>query len=196
MSDWYEAVAVQDVIADRAPSLSQRVVETLTGEGIVQGVSDPESVLGGEVGYRPGPRIEELYERYETEGEFCQLRTNGMEPCIGRWINSFGFTCFDGFTCGACLQKFAPDDDAVADPFLAAIGDFIDGQDDPVVACPKCCVPISVRKWQTDPHFGFVNLAFQFWNWPSLESDKWKVSIPALIQHATGHKVILTHGRL
>ena len=196
MSDWYEAVTVQNVVADQAASLAQSVVVSLAGEGIIESTLDPESVLGGDGGYRPGPRIVEVYKRHNTEHEFWKLMTNGMEPCIGRWVNTLGLTCFDGFMCGECGQQFAPDDDLVADPFAVAIGNFMDGEDDPAVACPACAVTSSVRNWQTSPHFGFANLAFQFWNWPPLGSESWKVDIPAIIRATTAHEVILTYGRL
>lgn len=196
MSDWYEAVAVRAVDAARATMLAQNVIEHLAREGIIESKLDSESVLGGDGGYRPGSRIADSYALGETESDFSELVTNGMEPCIGRWVNTLGFTCFDGFTCGECGEKFAPDDDLVADPFVKAIGDFMDGVDDPTVPCPKCNSLASVRKWKTNPHFGFVNLAFQFWNWPPLGSDSWKVSIPTLIQEATDHDLILTYGRL
>ncbi|QDU57636.1 hypothetical protein Pan181_38550 [Aeoliella mucimassa] len=196
MSDWYVAVAVRDVSSNRAELLAQSVVEALAGDGIIQSVLDPEAVLGGVGGYRPGPRIAEVYERLVTEVEFWRLVTNGMEPCIGRWVNSLGFTCLDGFTCSECNQKFAPGDDSVAGPFAGAIGEFMIGVDDPTVCCPSCGAAHSVRNWLTVPHFGFVNLAFQFWNWPPFGTSSWKVNIPAIVQEVTDHQVIVTHGRL
>lgn len=196
MSDWYEAVAVENVPVDRAEALAQRVVVCLAGEGIIQSSFDPESVLGGEGGYRPGPRIAEVYRRCDSEADSRALLTNGMEPCVGRWINEHGFAGFDGFTCIECNRKFAPDDESVAGPFAKAIGEFFKGVDDPPVSCPGCGVASSVRRWKTDPHGGFVNLAFQFWNWPPFSFDSWTVDIPAMISEATGHEVITTYGRL
>ena len=196
MSDWYEAVAVRDVHANESQSLADAVISRLVTDGIIQSEIDSETVLGGDGGHRPGPRIESVYKRSENEGPFWSLLTNGVEVCDGRWVNQFGFTCFDGFTCPACSAHFQLDHDAVADPFSKAIGSFLDGGNDLDVVCPSCNTSNAAPNWKTAPHFGFVNLAFQFWNWPPLNSDSWNIDIPALIASLTGHNVLVTYGRL
>jgi len=196
MSDWYEAIAVCDVQADESASVAELVVSRLAADGIIQPVMDSEAVLGGEGGYRPGRNIQSFYNLSENEGTFWSLVTNGVEVCAGRWVNRLGFTCFDGFTCPSCSAHFPLDHDVVADPFARAIGSFLDGGDDLDVVCPSCQTSDAAPKWKTDPHFGFTNLAFQFWNWPPFDSDSWKVDIPTLITSTTQHRVILTYGRL
>lgn len=87
MSDWYEAVGVRDVHPDDAVSLADAVISRLQSEGIIETQIDSESVLGGDGGYRPGPRIQSLYERIENEVEFWTMRTVGVEIRVGRWTS-------------------------------------------------------------------------------------------------------------
>jgi hypothetical protein len=196
MSDWYQAVAVCDVQPDESKDLADAVIARFVSDGIVQPIIDRESVLGGDGGYRPGPRISSLYKLLENEGAFWTCRTNGVEVCVNRWVNQLGFTCIDGFTCPACLTHFKLHDDAVADPFAKAIGSFLDGGNNLDVECPTCAATNAVPKWTTEPHLGFTNLAFQFWNWPPLNYNSWRVDLPAVIEFETNRKVIVTYGRL
>ena len=196
MSDTYEAVAVLGVESEKSAALSEVVVSRLVAEGIVHSSLDPEAVLGGDGGYRPGTNIPALYQRSGSEGTFWSLLTNGMEVCVGPWVNQLAFMWFDGFTCPACSAHFPRDYDEVADPFAKAIGSFLDNKHDLDVTCPSCKKTNAVPDWKTDPHFGYTNLAFQFWNWPPLDTDSWAVDIPRLIASASGHDVLLTCGRL
>ena len=196
MSDWYEAVGVQDVHPDASTSLANAVVSRLQSDGIVATESDSESVLGGEGGYRPGPRIPSLYKRRENEVQFWTIRTNGVEVCVGRWVNLFGCTGLEGLTCPGCSTRFPPSHDPVAHPFYDAIGRYLAGRDDLDVACPSCNTSHRAPDWKTKPHLGFTNLAFQFWNWPPLKSSSWSVDIPALIETVTGREVLVTYGRV
>lgn len=73
MSDWYEAVAVCDIELAESDALADSVIKRLVSEGIIQSTTDPESVLGRGVGYRPGPKIQSLYSLGEHEGAFWTL---------------------------------------------------------------------------------------------------------------------------
>ena len=196
MSNWYEAVAVCDVEESESAAVAEAAISRMIAEGIIQSEFDPESVLGGDGGYRPGPNVEMLYRLADNERPFWSLRTNGVEVCSGPWVNQLGFTCFDGFTCPVCAVRFPPDSHAVADSFAEAIGSFLNNGDDLEVVCPSCSASTAASDWKTDPHFGFTKLAFQFWNWPPLHYDSWNVDTPALIASVTRHKVIVTYGRL
>lgn len=61
MGDSYEAVVDAEATPETAAGLGQRVVERLSGEGIILPSLDPDSVLGDKGGYRPGHRIDDLY---------------------------------------------------------------------------------------------------------------------------------------
>lgn len=196
MSNWYEAVGIRDVEPDDAESLAAAVISRLQSDGIIDTEIDTESVLGGEGGYRPGPSIPSLYRREENEVKFWTIRTNGVEVCARRWVNVFGCSMLEGFTCPACSTRFPPGDDLIAHPFYDAIGRYLAGRDDLDVLCPSCNTSHRAPDWKTKPHLGFTNLAFQFWNWPPLENSWWSVDIPGLIAAIVGHNVLVTCGRV
>lgn len=196
MSDSYQAVIVCGVQPHESSALAGDVITRLAADGIIQTSADSYSILGNGIGYRPGPNVESLYKLGANEGAFWTLKTNGVEVCTDRWINQLGFSCIDGFSCPLCAAFYPLDDHLVADRFVKAIGSYLDGRDELEVLCPACNAPATAPLWKTTPHLGFANLAFQFWNWPPLDGDSWKVDIPALIAQASGHDTLLTYGRL
>lgn len=196
MSDSYEAIGVCNVQLGESEALAESVIARLVSDGIIQSTIDPESVLGRGGGYRPGPKVPSLYSLGENEGAFWTLLTNGVGVCADRWVNQFGFLCIDGFTCPACLAHFKLGKNVVSDEFGKAVGSFLDGRDNLDVGCPNCATSNAAPKWKTEPHLGFTNLAFQFWNWPPLNSNSWRIDIPAIVETETSHKVILTYGHL
>jgi hypothetical protein len=64
------------------------------------------------------------------------------------------------------------------------------------VMCPQCQEFTIASAWKARSHFGFCYLALLFWNWPPLDDKAWKINIPALIESAIGHPVVITYGLL
>lgn len=179
-----------------AESLAARVVDALIEDGILDPEQDPESILGGEGGYRPGPKISTLYQLDNDESSFCELATNGLELETKPWVNVYGMPCFEHFTCPKCDAKFEMDD-PFSDEFLSTtVGEFYEGNSSVSAECPSCEQTSTVREWKATPHLGFCNLAFIFWNWPPFDSAGWKSNVPQRISEILGHKVATTYGRL
>jgi hypothetical protein len=195
MSDNYQAIVDLEATPGDSEALARRVVERFSTEGLIMPSLDPDAVLGGSGGYRPGRRMSDLYRRDPSEGNFLTLVTNGMEVHTGRWVNELGFLCVEDYTCPRCATQF-PWDDAVADQFYSAARQFQGGVNRPVISCPRCLVGSPVREWRTGNHLGFAHLAFGFWNWPPFDSAAWAIDIPRLLSEVLGHEVILTYGRL
>lgn len=196
MSDWYQAVAVCDVLEDESQSLANSVIERLVSDGIIEAELYPHAVLGGDGGYRPGRSIPVLYEREGDEGDFRSLLTNGVEVRAERWVNFFGFTILDGFACPGCFTKHKQGGNAVTEAFYDATVAFLNGGEAGEVACTACGKSTAIRQWKTVPNLCFANLAFQFWNWPPLDYSAWKTHIPSLVKSIVGREVITTYGRV
>ena len=194
MGDYYFAAVDVEATPEQAESLGQQVVQRLVGEGVIQPTLDPEATLGGP-GYRPGDRLNDLFEvspgAYAPWGMF----SCGMEVVAERWVNTFGFICVEAFVCPRCSARYSLDD-SVGQQFGEAIGQFLKGNDQPLVHCPSCRHDSPAPGWYTKPHFGFAHLAFIFWNWPPLDSPSWKIDILKLIAETTHHKIVVTYGKV
>ena len=194
MGDHYQAVVDVEASIEESEPLAKRVVDRLLREGIILPTLDPDAVLGGSGGYRPGQRITAIRHHPPTEW-FLTLLTNGLELKTGRWVNVWAFPILSYFMCPCCGEKFEVDD-AVGGEFARAFREFIDGVARPVVACPKCSRESAAQEWPTEPHLGFAHLAFVFWNWPYFHDGFWAVDIPQLIAEELNHKIVLTFGKI
>jgi ribosomal protein S27AE len=191
----YQAIIDLEATPDAAEALGRHVIERLSAEGLVMPSLDPDAVLGGTGGFRPGYRINDLYGLSPGEDEFWTQVTNGLEVQTGPWFNWFSGHFIQNYACPRCNVVF-PQDDALADQFYDAGRQFYGGVARPMVLCPRCSAASAVQEWRFSNHLGFVYLAFVFWNWPPFDEPGWKVDVPALISEVVGHKVVVAFGRV
>src|SRR5262249_40003176 len=142
--------------------------------------------------------LPDLFVLEEDERVYWELRTNGVEPRIGRHFNEWalGPVC-EGLTCPDCrayFKTFADADDAAR--LAPAIGEWIKQSATGLVCCPQCGNSRSIAEWECKPPLGFGNLSFSFWNWPPLDSPSWNIDIMELVKQITGHKIIYTYGHI
>src|SRR5262249_52054482 len=126
MSDNFEMLVDADATLEEANVQSNAVLGRLRKMGLITGVANDHCVLGGE-GYRPGPAVPDLYVLGENECEFWQLRTNGVEPKVGRHFNVWALgPVFQGLTCPACGAYFETYEDAFdAIKIGSAVGEWV-----------------------------------------------------------------------
>jgi ribosomal protein S27AE len=190
----YQAIVDTEATRETAEILGRRVVERLSGEGIISPSLDPDSVLGDKGGYRPGHRIDDLYGGYDLR-DFKALVTNGMEVRVGPWFNEFSFQFIQNYMCPRCSVVLAGHD-VMADQFYEAAAQFFGGVARPMVLCPRCSDASAAQEWRFTNHLGFVYLAFVFYDWPPFDDTGWKVDLPALISEVLGHKIAIAFGRV
>jgi hypothetical protein len=108
-----------------------------------------------------------------------------MEIIIGRTVFHSGSGSVE-LICTNCEYRFEFSDE-VGD----TISDWYERRGSGNCRCSRCGVERSVAEWQFEPPWGFGNLGFEFWNWPSFESF-----FIEEISKRLGHKVVHVEGKL
>jgi hypothetical protein len=196
MSNHFQMLVDQDAKIEDADELLVRVLHRYRDEGLIVGGANAACVLGGE-GYRPGPVIPEAYELRESEIRFWERQTCGVELQVGRAFNywAYGPSC-EGFSCPICKAEYAADDERVSEMFSDAIGQWVEESGPALARCAACARPVPLTEWVWRPPLGFGNLSIRFWNWPSLHSPGWRISVQKITEQATGHKLVYTYGMI
>jgi hypothetical protein len=194
MSDSFEMLVDVEVTPDKAPAVASKVLAGLRKAELITGRLNSDCTLGGK-GYRPGPRVSEIYKIGKREGKFWELVTCGVEPKIGKSFNEWALgPVFEGIICPHCHTHFAPENDICHD-FTDAACAWLDGDAAPF-PCSQCSQRFEIEQWECRPPLGCGNLSFRFWNWPPLVLPGWTVEIPAMIASVTGHQIVRTYGHL
>ena len=196
MSERFQMLVDQDVKIEEASDLLARVLHRYRDDGLIMGEANAACVLGGE-GYRPGPAIPEVYKLRRSEIPFWELKTCGIELQVGRTFNywAYGPSC-EGLSCPLCKAEYAPGDEQLSDLFSDAVGQWVQESGPALVRCAFCAGEVPLTEWLWRPPLGFGNLSFTFWNWPSLSSPSWRISIQEITEEATGHRLVYTYGRI
>lgn len=192
MGDSFECLVDVEVGAGDARDAADRARQRLIADEIVVSTPDPTSVVGG-TGYRPGPRILELYHPSRGEARFWRAKTNGVEIEAGRFSNvMFPFDASP--RCPKC------DAQAPIERFIEAAGRWAerddDGFDGAMVECARCEHAALAPDWKSSPPIVFGHLSLRFWNWPPLTASGWRIDIVKLVSEALGHRVEVCWGRL
>lgn len=86
-----------------------------------------------------------------------------------------------------CTHRFEATNEAWAN----AVGEWYDQSGLGLLRCPRCSERRSVVEWQHDPVYGYGNLGFEFWNWPTLRAE-----FVQAVGERLSHPVVLVSGKL
>lgn len=181
MGDWFQTLVDRDATAEEAPALAAYILQWLIKEQIVK-PDATDCVLGGEFGYPPGQNYSRAVD--ENGSGFLSMQTNGLEIIVRRSVIWSGQGEVE-LICSAC-GRFSP-----PDRWADAIAEWHEGRGPGMLACPGCGASQSVAECPHNPAWGFGQLAFQFWNWPTLGP-----SFVDEITRRTEHRVVLVAGKL
>ncbi len=196
MSENFEMLVDPEVTLGQAEMLRQRILAVLHDHELIAREPDMQCALGS-LGFRPGPAVHSTYEPLENEFPFWDQVTCGVEVRVGRDFNhwAYGTSC-EGYACPRCSQEFEPENEALAETLAEAIGQWVEQTGPALVVCPACNQQVPVTEWRSSPALGFGNLSVVFWNWPPLDSPSWRIDIRELLERATLHSLVRTHGHL
>ena len=96
----------------------------------------------------------------EPENLPYDLIANGLEIITDRRVFHTGQNGIEELICPNCKQNIANEDW----DFLREWNDNISNN----LTCPLCNIGTDVHQFDFTPEWGFSNLGFTFWNWPSL----------------------------
>ena len=188
MGQWFQTIVDPEAELGEAEALAARVVNFLAGRGVIL-PTRTDCVLCARGGYPPGPNVGEALADPANRFGFESLSTNGLDVVVGRSLFDAGqggvtLTCN---RCGNAVDSLQSADWEWAD----AIWEWYEGTGPGNLACLKCGFVQPITDWQFDPPWGFGNLGFKFWNWPSL-SETFIQEIGGLL----GHRTIYNYGKL
>ena len=183
MGDHFQIIVDQHVEATAAVTHADRVLRWLIDEGIVES-RQSDCVLGKDGGYRPGPSFAKVTDR--PDDRFLTLRTNGLAVITGRTVFDAGQGGLD-LVCAVCAHRF----EATSGAWANAVSEWYDQSGPGLLQCPRCGECRPVVEWQHDPVYGYGNLGFEFWNWPTLRPD-----FIQAVGEWLSHPVVLVRGKL
>ena len=183
MGDHFQRVVDQHVDAAAASTHGDRILRWLMDEGMIE-ERKSTCVLGEGGGYRPGPSYAKATER--PDEHLLALRTNGLAVITGRTVFDAGQGGL-ALACAACGHRFNATSGAWAD----AVGEWYDQSGPALLQCPSCGERRPVVEWQHDPAYGYGNLGFEFWNWPTLRRE-----FVRAVGERLSHPVVLVTGKL
>jgi hypothetical protein len=186
LADWFQTVVDVEVGADDAGPLAEQVLGWLIERGVVEAAVTDCTFAGP--GHAPGPSYTSIVEH--AEPGLLSLRTNGMAVITSRIVASSG----DGewrMHCRWCGQSVDLEQSAGArDEVFAAIDAWHAGGPSQL-RCRGCGRDAALNDWLWTPGWAFGNLAFEFWNWPLLNT-----SFIDELGARLGHRVVVTRGKL
>jgi hypothetical protein len=184
MGDWFQVIVDRDATEEEAPALASSIRDWLISEGIITGKLI-DCILSEELGYPPGPNHRKVADSGLGDDYLYGFAVNGMEIIIGRTVfHSLGSPI--ELVCTACEYRFEFSDDV-----SEAITEWYERTGPGNVTCSQCGVERPVSEWQFEPPWGFGNLGFEFWNWPTFE--------PFFIEEISkrlGHRVVHVESKL
>jgi len=182
MGDQFQSVVDPDASEVEAPALAEKLLQWFINEGIVS--PERSDCVLGDSGYAPG-RFHCKAIGSENQ-HLLRLRTNGLEVVSTHTVFHNGGLGFE-LVCESCGGSFDPPQGAWGD----AVGEWYDRSGPGLLACPGCQAVRAITKWRHAPPFGFANLGFTFWNWPSLLE-----SFIGEISERLGHNVTVVVGKV
>jgi len=113
-----------------------------------------DCILNKNLGYSIG---KQAYKAVTTPSLLpFNLAINGLELVTERAVFS---TELEKLICPTCRSNIASDDWDLM-PWVE--------QESTGIICPQCAREASIRQYNFKPTWGFSNLGFTFWNWPTL----------------------------
>ena len=183
MGDWFQTIVDKDASVEEAEILAYEIRDWLIDRGIIQATMT-DCVLGGDGrGYPPGPN----YAGAVGSGDhssFLQLWTNGLELIVGRTVFDSG----QGGNTVLCPKCQTPQANHIQ--WVDAVGEWYEGKA-ALLLCPHCKTATPITEWVFDPPWGFGNLGFKFWNWPSLKDE-----FVSEFRERLKHQIVVVKGKL
>jgi len=139
---------------------AKEILEWLVSVDIIKpALSDCSLGQGG------GYAISQGAKQVTTEPEYLPfgLVANGLEITTKRELFLAGENGMDELICPNCKQNIASQDWDFLNEWVSNISNNL--------TCPACNVSSDIQKFKFTPEWGFSDLGFTFWNWPSLADD-------------------------
>ena len=140
---------------------AQEILEWLIASNIVDpNVSD--CTLGSDNGHAVAEGAKSVVE----EPHFLPIGTlqvNGLSIITERTIFHTGENGIEELICPNCKSDISQEDWDFFDPWAG-------GETDDLT-CPSCGKSTEIHDYRFVPEWGFSNLGFQFWNWPSFTNQ-------------------------
>ncbi len=202
INDWYQAVidvhAPPEQTSEQIKNSAIEVTSVLASERIITlyKSSQPLTHISGK--FAPGPEFSFASGTAINLRDHIEMNIGGMDIYTKPWVNDYGIIGLDSALCPVCKTDFTMDSydllSQIKESFADASQNFLSKKHQPRISCPNCKTSSHATKWKTQPHLGFCNLAFIFWNWPPFEN--WRINIPDIISQTLGREIVLTYGRL
>ncbi len=123
--------------------------------------SQTDCVLGSDLGYPIDSGAKNLTD--EVEYLPFRLMTNGLDVIVERQIYDTGQNGMDSFICPKCNEDIISDGWSFLDEYF--------NTGNSMFICPVCKRESDLNNFVIDPIWGFSNLGFTFWNWPSFKDE-------------------------
>jgi hypothetical protein len=190
VGDWFQTIADVQAKPQAADTLAADVLGWLISSGIVS-AERTDCVLGSDLGYPPGPRVDDVVDASGWSGRWQDGWTNGLDIITGGTIFHSGQGGPDAVTCPHCLVNIELDDEAW-ERFDEVLNGWAEGRD-VVIPCPACTRPVTPTSWKwAEDYFALGHLGFKFWNWPPMRAE----FVAEFTRHLGGHRVVLLAGKL
>jgi hypothetical protein len=193
MGDAIQFLVDEEVSEAEAPFLAGRLRARLIEEGWIEREVTNDCALGGR-GHRPGPLVRSSFAFRQEESDFCELLTNGVVIEAKRFTSLECPHEWDLFVCPQCEEQID------AEQLDEALEAWYAGRAPRAVICAGCGRAGHPREWRsTDPGqspITFGNLVVRFYNWPGLDSPRWKRDIVDEVRKIVGRPLSLAWGRL
>jgi hypothetical protein len=193
MSEGLQFLVDEQVGAEDARSLADRLRERLVAEGWIEPEATSESVPTGR-GHRPGPLARSSYELAPGECNYFAMHTNGVT------IEAERFTSlmypFEAELC-VCPRCEAQVD---VDQLMKAVEAWATSGVERRLTCADCGHAGHPREWggtgDEAQTIVFGHLVLSFHNWPPLDFSRWKRSIIDDVTKTVGRPLSMACGHL
>lgn len=159
MGDWFQVVVDQEVGEAEAEPLAAEVFEWLTVEEIIAPDSCGRGVKGDE--FARGPQ----FEKATGEVDHDRSPSGPLEIVTKRTTFHTGCLPFN-LICSKCSAVLEWDRQ-----WQQAIDEWFHNNGPAIFVCSVCEFGEAIDQWQHEPTWGFGNLGFWFWSWPTLTDD-------------------------
>lgn len=191
MTDWYQAIV--DTHADKQGSaeLAMQVASVLMRSGLIDPLDDVVDFTRKSVSsFAPGPRFAEFFD-HKTGTENLEIHADG-------WVSDYGIVGLEMAACPVCGTEISIQNvqelELIKAELVRASHQFLKTGDDVLLPCPICTGENLIKYWQTEPHLGFCQLAFVFWNWPPVQECRY--DLVRFLGETLKHNIVFTYGRL
>jgi|GEM_PF-1783874 len=182
MGTYSQCVVDRDVSNENANEVAKNIIQWLSAEGIIQSELEHCVLSQKEFGYRPGKNSSLVTQGGEAVYESA---VNGLELIIKREASINNQGDFESILCPNCNTK-SPQDKTWSN----AVTDWYEGGQGQL-ECVHCKHTTPVSEWEHIDPWGFGELTFKFWNWPSLSE-----AFINQLAEKLGHRTILICGKV